>query len=102
MAYAITAKAQAEAEQMQKKADAWGDYQEAAMVDMLLATLPRVAAEIAAPLSRVEKVTMISSGSDEIGASKITRELLDIVIKMPAAMEQLTGVDITKVFKNKP
>lgn len=27
---------------MSKKADAWRDYQEAAMVDMLLETLPKV------------------------------------------------------------
>ena len=41
-AYAIEAKAKAEAEQMAKKADAWKEYQEAAMVDMLLDTLPKV------------------------------------------------------------
>ena len=41
-AYAIEAKAKAEAEQMAKKADAWKDYQEAAMVDMVLDTLPKV------------------------------------------------------------
>jgi len=98
-AFAIEAKARAEAEQMSKKADAWRDYQEAAMVDMLLDVLPKVAAEVAAPLSKVNKVTMVSSGSSDVGASKITQELLDIVIKMPQAMEQLTGVDITKTFR---
>jgi len=98
-AFAIEAKARAEAEQMSKKADAWRDYQEAAMVDMLLETLPKVAAEIAAPLSKVKKVTMVSSGSKDVGAAKITGELLDIVIRMPQAMEQLTGVDITKTFR---
>lgn len=41
-AFAIQAKATAEAEQMSKKADAWRDYQEAAMVDMILETLPKV------------------------------------------------------------
>ncbi|XP_047134438.1 flotillin-1 isoform X1 [Hydra vulgaris] len=98
-AYAIEVKARAEAEQMSKKAAAWKEYQDAAMVDMLLETLPKVAAEIAHPLSKVKKMTMISSGSKDIGASKITGELLDIVIRMPQAMEQLTGVDITKIFR---
>jgi len=98
-AFAIEAKARAEAEQMTKKADAWRDYQEAAMVEMLLDTLPKVAAEIAAPLSKVKKVTMVSNGSESVGAAKITGELLDIVIRMPQAMEQLTGVDITKTFR---
>lgn len=41
-AFAIEAKAKAEAEQMAKKAEAWKDYQEAAMVDMVLSTLPKV------------------------------------------------------------
>ena len=41
-AYAIEAKAKAEAEQMAKKADAWKDYQDAAMIDMILETLPKV------------------------------------------------------------
>lgn len=41
-AYAISAKAKAEAEQMAKKAEAWREYREAAMVDMLLETLPKV------------------------------------------------------------
>ena len=33
---------QAEAEQMRKKAEAWKEYQDAAMVDMVLETLPKV------------------------------------------------------------
>lgn len=41
-AFAIAAKAKAEAEQMSKKAEAWREYREAAMVDMLLDTLPKV------------------------------------------------------------
>jgi flotillin len=41
-AYAIEVKGKAEAEQMVKKADAWKEYQDAAMVDMFLETLPKV------------------------------------------------------------
>lgn len=41
-AYAIEAKARAEAEQMAKKADAWKEYQDAAIVDMLLESMPQV------------------------------------------------------------
>ena len=35
-AFAVEAKAKAEAEQMAKKADAWKEYKEAAIVDMML------------------------------------------------------------------
>ena len=41
-AFAIEAKASAEAEQMAKKADAWKEYREAAVVDMVLETMPKV------------------------------------------------------------
>lgn len=41
-AFAISAKAKAEAEQMAKKAEAWREYREAAMIEMLLDTLPKV------------------------------------------------------------
>jgi len=41
-AFAIEAKAKAEAEQMEKKASAWKEYQDAAVVDMILDVLPKV------------------------------------------------------------
>lgn len=41
-AFAIEAKAKAEAEQMAKKAAAWNEYKNAAMIDMMLDTLPKV------------------------------------------------------------
>merc|ERR1711885_102122 len=57
-AFAIQQRSSAEAEQMRKKALAWQQYQEAAMVDMVLKTLPQIACEIAAPLATANKVTM--------------------------------------------
>ena len=41
-AYSIEVKAKADAEQMAKKADAWNEYKDAAMVDMILQQLPKV------------------------------------------------------------
>ncbi|XP_020906749.1 flotillin-1 [Exaiptasia diaphana] len=95
-AFAIEAKAKAEAEQMAKKADAWKEYREAAVVDMVLETLPKIAAEVAAPISQCNKITMVSNGKGEVGASKITSEILDIVANLPKAVESLTGIDISK------
>jgi len=100
-AFAIEAKAAAEAEQMIKKADAWKEYQEAAMVDMVLQTLPKVAAEIAAPLTRARKVTMVSAGDGDVGAAKLTGEVIDVINKLPAMIDNLTGVDIKKAMRVK-
>ncbi|KAK4877412.1 hypothetical protein RN001_009918 [Aquatica leii] len=95
-AFAIDAKAKAEAEQMAKKAEAWKEYREAAMIDMFLDVLPKVAAEVAAPLSQAKKITMVSSGQSEIGAAKLTSEVLSIVTRVPDLVKTMTGVDILK------
>jgi len=95
-AYAIEVKAKAEAEQMAKKADAWKEYKEAALVDMMLKVLPQVAAEVSAPLSETKKITMVSTGEGPIGASKLTGEVLDIMGSLPDTVKKMTGVDITQ------
>ncbi|CAB1334200.1 unnamed protein product [Coregonus sp. 'balchen'] len=73
-AFALEAKGRAEAEQMAKKAEAFKQYGEGAMVDMLLEKLPLIAEEISRPLSMAQKVTMVSSGGGEVGAAKLTGE----------------------------
>lgn len=56
-----------------------------------------MAEEISKPLSSAQKVTMVSSGGSEVGASKLAGEVLDIMTKLPATVEKLTGVDISLV-----
>ena len=56
-----------------------------------------MAEEISRPLSMAQKITMISSGGSEVGASKLAGEVLDIMTRLPAAVEQLTGVSIAQV-----
>jgi len=95
-AYAVEVKAKAEAEQMAKKADAWKEYQEAALVDMMLKVLPQVAREVSTPLLNTKKITMVSTGDSEIGAQKLTSEVLGIMASLPETVHRMTGVDITK------
>jgi flotillin len=85
---------------MAKKADAWKEYQEAAMVEMMLAVIPKMAAEIAAPLSKTNKITMVADGSGELGAARLTDEVMKIMIKVPELVKNMTGVDISKRIKN--
>eukprot|EP00043_Microstomoeca_roanoka_P027290 m.14056 g.14056 ORF g.14056 m.14056 type:complete len:427 (+) comp7492_c0_seq1:213-1493(+) len=98
-AYAIQAKAQAEAEAMQKQAEAFEKYGEAAMLEMVLKTLPRVAAEIAAPLSAVDKITMVAGPDGDVGAAKITGEVLQIMDKLPQTIKAMTGLDMQEVIR---
>jgi flotillin len=100
-AFAIEAKAKAEAEQMAKKADAWGEYEKAALMDMILKVLPNLAAEVAAPLSKANKITMVSDGTSEVGASKLTGEILDIMARIPESVSLMTGFDMKKQMSQK-
>ena len=40
---------------------------------------------------------MVSNGKSDVGASKITSEILEIVANLPKSVEALTGIDISKV-----
>lgn len=98
-AFALEAKGRAEAEQMSKKAEAFNQYKEGAMLDMLLEKLPLIAEEISTPLCRAQKVTMVSSGGGEVGPAKLTGEVMEIMAMLPATVEKLTGVSISQVSR---
>ncbi|XP_016088860.1 flotillin-1-like [Sinocyclocheilus grahami] len=100
-AFAMEAKGRAEAEQMTKKAEAFKEYKEGAMVDMLLEKLPLMAEEISKPLCAARKVTMVSSGGSEVGAAKLTGEVLEIMTRLPSAVEKLTGVNISQAVSTR-
>uniref|UniRef100_A0A8C6KG18 Flotillin n=1 Tax=Nothobranchius furzeri TaxID=105023 RepID=A0A8C6KG18_NOTFU len=99
-AFALEAKGRAEAEQMTKKAEAFKQYKDGAMVDMLLEKLPLMAEEISRPMSEAQKITMVSSGGSEVGAAKLAGEVLDIMTRLPHTIEKLTGVNISQVTSN--
>lgn len=52
---------------------------------------------MAAPLAQTKKVTMIASGSGDVGAARLTGEIISIVTKVPEMVKTLTGVDVMKV-----
>uniref|UniRef100_A0A4W3HCM2 Flotillin n=1 Tax=Callorhinchus milii TaxID=7868 RepID=A0A4W3HCM2_CALMI len=78
---------------MTKKTEAFWEYKDAALVDMLLEKLPLVVVEISKPFTQVKKVTTISSGG-EVGAAKLISEVLEIMNRLPDTVEKLTGVNI--------
>ena len=102
----IKAQGFAEAEAMEKKAMAWRQYNEAAIVQMFVDKIPEIARAIAEPLTRTEKIVIISnSGSDGhggAGASRITKDVTDIISQIPPVVEGLTGIDIETLIKNIP
>jgi len=93
----------AEAEAMQKKAEAWQQYNQAAIIQQLIEALPKVAAAIAEPLAKTDRIIVISSGDGGgAGASKITADIANIVAQVPTTVEALTGLDLIKAIQDLP
>jgi len=95
-AYAIEVKAKAEAENMKRRAKALDEYQKAAMTNMIVQKLPEIISEITKPLMQTNSINLVSSGTSNLGASKLTNEVLSILNTLPKTVHSMTGVDISK------
>src|SRR5437016_6550386 len=88
----IRAKGEAEADAMKVKAAAFHEYNQAAVLDKLLTGMPEIVRAISEPLSKIDKVTIVSTGGDNghgIGASRITGDVMNMVAQVPALFELL-------------
>jgi flotillin len=87
---------------MEKKAEAWQKYNQAAIIQQLVEALPAVASAVAQPLAKTDRNVVISTGGDGAGASKITADVTNIVAQVPATLEALTGVNLMDALKSLP
>jgi flotillin len=95
----IFKKGDAEARAMNVKAEAFQEYNQAAVVDKLLSGLPDIVAALAAPLSKVDKITIVSTGDgDAAGAHKVTGDITKIAAQVPALFEALSGMQISDLM----
>ncbi|MCE5313883.1 MAG: SPFH domain-containing protein [Armatimonadota bacterium] len=99
----VQAKGQAEALAMAKKAEAWQQYNEAAILQIVVENLPQLAKAVAEPLSKTEKIVVIGGGSDgSAGASKVTQDVVNVVAQLPPMIQALTGMNLEDLLKNIP
>jgi flotillin len=95
----IFKKGDAEARAMNVKAEAFQEYNQAAVVDKLLTGMPQIVAALAAPLSQVDKITIVSTGNgDAAGAHKITGDITKIAAQVPALFEALSGMQMSDLM----
>jgi flotillin len=101
----IRAQGEAEADAMKVKAAAYHEYNQAAVLDKLLTGMPEIVRAIAEPLSKVDKVTIISTGNgnqDGVGASRLTGDIMNMVSQVPALFEILSGTQIGDLLRRVP
>ena len=93
-AEAIRAKALAEAEGIEKKAEAMKKYGEAAIMEMYFKALPEVVKNAAAPLEKVDRITMYGDGN----TTKLTHDIIQTVTQVTDGLKESTGVDLQSVL----
>ncbi len=95
----ILKKGEAEAKAMNVKAEAFQQYNQAAVIDKLLTGLPEVVRALAAPLSNIDKITIVSTGNgDSAGMHKITGDITKIAAQIPALFETLSGMQLSDLL----
>src|SRR5438128_184820 len=95
----IFKKGEAEAKAMNVKAEAYQEWNQAAVVDKLITGMPEVVRALAAPLANVDKITIISTGDGHsAGMSKITGDMATMAAQIPALFETLSGMKMSDLL----
>jgi flotillin len=95
----ILKKGEAEAKAMNVKAEAYQEWNQAAVADKLITGLPEVVRAMAAPLSNIDKITIVSTGDgNSTGLSKITGDMTKIAAQIPTLFETLSGMQMSDLL----
>ena len=99
----IEAQGKANAEAMRLKAESFKQYNEAAVIEMIVRVLPDVAGKVSEPLSKTDKIVIINSGGGlGGGASKLTGDVTQIIAQLPPVIESLTGIKFERLLEQVP
>ena len=95
----IFKKGDAEARAMNVKAEAYQEYNQAAVVDKLFTNLPEIVKALASPLANVDKITIVSTGNGHsAGMNKITGDITEMAAQVPALFEALSGMKMSELL----
>src|SRR5712692_4210865 len=95
----IFKKGDAEARAMNVKAEAYQEYNQAAIYDRLFTSMPEVVRALASPLANIDKITIVSTGNgDASGMNKITGDITKMAAQVPALFETLSGMPLAELL----
>lgn len=94
----IAAKGDAEAQAMAKRAEAYKQYNDAAIASMIIEKLPQIVESASAPLSKIGSVTLLSTGGESLGASRLTAEVVNAAAQSLHLVKGLTGIDLSSAL----
>jgi flotillin len=95
----IFKKGEAEAKAMNVKAEAFQEYNQAAVVDKLFSGMPDIVRALASPLANVDKITIVSTGDgNAAGMNKVTGDIAKMAAQIPALFETLSGMNMSDLL----
>ncbi|MFU0791796.1 MAG: Flotillin-like protein FloT [Virgibacillus proomii] len=92
----------AEAEAKRKIAEAFEQYGQAAILDMVIKMLPEYAREIANPLANIDKITVVDTGGSDSGggANKVSGYATNLMAGLQESLKASSGIDIKELLEN--
>ncbi|MBT2695784.1 flotillin family protein [Bacillus sp. ISL-55] len=98
----IRLKGLAEAEAKEKIAEAFEQFGQAAILDMILKMLPEYAKQVAAPLGNIDKITVVDTGGSDAngGANKVTGYATNLMSTLQESLKASSGIDVKELIEN--
>jgi len=99
----IRLKGIAEAEAKEKIAEAFEQFGQAAILDMVIKMLPEYAKQVASPLSNIDKITVVDTGGgsgEGGGANKITSYATNLMASLQESLKASSGINVKELIEN--
>ena len=90
----VLSKGEAEAKALALRADAYRQFNEAAVIQTVLSMLPEIVRAAAEPMGRIDQLTVLSND----GASELVRNTTRTVTEASATVKGLTGIDVPSLI----
>ncbi|WP_430786477.1 SPFH domain-containing protein [Virgibacillus flavescens] len=98
----IRLKGLAEAEAKRKIAEAFEEFGEAAILDMVMKMLPEYAKQVASPLANIDKITVVDTGGSGAngGANKVSGYATNLMSTLQESLKASSGIDVKELIEN--
>jgi flotillin len=98
----IRLKGLAEAEAKEKIAEAFEQFGQAAVLDMIIKMLPEYAKQVASPLANIDKITVVDTGGsgENGGANRITGYATNLMAGLQESLKASSGIDVKELIES--